>query len=129
MSDDSKSEVTIDYSKLRMNAYYYSFSHTGPYHIDRILSAVACAGKEFHNTDMWNEECDPYYGHTGDNPVEWIQNAANDCAKVFNTAYAEGRKSMEKEFNELLEIANQLQEYQWDVWKKFDKWKKARGIA
>lgn len=53
MTDDKgASEGAID---LRMNAYYYSFSKTGCYGVDRILSAVACAGKAFHNTDCWTE--------------------------------------------------------------------------
>jgi hypothetical protein len=66
---------------LRMDAYYYEFNPTGIPEIDRILSAVACAGKAFHNTDCWYEESTPYPGHEGRNPVEWIQNAANDAAK------------------------------------------------
>ena len=70
-------------SEMRMNAYYYSFDETGVPSIDRILSAVACAGKAFHHTDSWSEEA--YDGeapepHSGKTPVEWIQNAANDAA-------------------------------------------------
>ena len=69
---------------MRMNAYYFSFDRTGDEDIDRILSAVACAGKAFHHTDSWNEEA--YDGsapepHRGRTPVEWIQNAANDAAR------------------------------------------------
>ena len=67
--------------ELRMNAYYYSFDKTGVTEIDRILSAVACAGKAFHHTSQWNEEAFPYPGHEGENPVNWIKNAANDAAQ------------------------------------------------
>lgn len=46
-------------------------------------------------------------------------------------AYEEGRKSMEKEFKELLDLANQAGNFNQDMmqWKiKFEDWKKARGI-
>lgn len=66
--------------KLRMDAYYYGFESTGDPDIDRILSAVACAGKAFHHTNQWLDNCGPCYGHKGESPVDWIQNAANDAA-------------------------------------------------
>ena len=44
--------------KLRMDAYYYSFEETGCIEVDRVLSAVATAGKAYHNTDQWNETDD-----------------------------------------------------------------------
>lgn len=68
-------------SDMRMNAYYYSFQETGVPEIDKILSAVACAGKAFHHTDGWNDES--YYipePHSGKTPIDWIQNAANEAA-------------------------------------------------
>jgi hypothetical protein len=68
---------------LRMSAYHYNFEETGVPSIDRILSAVACAGKAYHHTECWNDETTPYAGHVGTTPVEWIQNAANDAAKVY----------------------------------------------
>lgn len=46
-------------------------------------------------------------------------------------AYEEGRKSMEKELKELLDLANQAGNFNQDMmqWKiKFEDWKKARGI-
>lgn len=46
-------------------------------------------------------------------------------------SYAEGRKSMEKEFKELLDLANQAGNFNQDMmqWKiKFEDWKKAQGI-
>jgi hypothetical protein len=68
--------------ELRMRAYYYGFDKTGVPEIDRILSAVACAGKAFHDTDGWNDDCGyTPSGHTGQTPVEWIQNAANVAAR------------------------------------------------
>lgn len=69
-------------SELRMAAYYYSFQETGVPEIDLILSAVACAGKAYHHTDGWNDGCsyipEP---HSGETPIDWIQNAANEAAK------------------------------------------------
>ena len=67
---------------IRMNAYYYGFEKTGNEDIDKILSAVACAGKAFHHTESWNDDCQPYTGCEGKGPAEWIQNAANNAAKT-----------------------------------------------
>jgi len=64
---------------MRMDAYYYGFEPTGDEAVDRILSAVACAGKAFHATDQWHDESE-WEGHEGTTPVEWIQNAANAAA-------------------------------------------------
>lgn len=74
MSDDK-----IVMTERRMNAYYYSFDSVGCDPVDKILSAVACAGKAFHHTSDWYEECD-WLGHAGTTPVDWIQNAANEAA-------------------------------------------------
>lgn len=60
-------------SKFR--AYYYEFDATGAPEIDKILEAVARAGKAYHNTCDWN---DPDFD--GKTPVEKIQNAANEAA-------------------------------------------------
>lgn len=66
---------------MRLNAYYYGFEPTGDEMIDRILSAVACAGKAYHNTESWDEDTPPYEDFfKGSNPIEWIQNAANEAA-------------------------------------------------
>lgn len=58
-----------------------------------------------------------------------------DTLKVFNSVFecgkSEGRKSMEKEFKELLDLANQAGNFNQDMmqWKiKFEDWKKAQGI-
>ena len=80
---------------MRLRAYYYGFAPTGVEEIDRILSAVACAGKAFHHTEGWNDEVyDQVDSDTrvpapyepvlrGWTPAEWIQNAANDAAEAW----------------------------------------------
>ena len=70
---------------LRMSAYYYGFDPTGVREIDLILSAIACAGKAYHHTECWNDECE-WAPHTGKSPVEWIQNAANSAATAMLAA-------------------------------------------
>jgi chromosome segregation ATPase len=71
-------------SDLRMDAYYYGFASTGAELIDRILSAVACAGKAYHYTESWDEDTPPYEDcFKGKCPVDWMQNAANDAAELF----------------------------------------------
>lgn len=60
--------------KLRMDAYYYFFDETGCIEIDRVLSAVATAGKSYHHTQDWND--DEY----GNSPVYDIQVAAETAA-------------------------------------------------
>ena len=79
--------------KRRMDAYYYCFCETGIDCIDKILSAIACAGKSYHDTDMWLEESwennDAWdtEGHSGKSCIEMIQNAANEAAKELNTRH------------------------------------------
>ncbi len=67
---------------MRMDGYYYGFASTGVQEIDAILSAVACAGKAYHHTEDWNNQCDNYEPDhfAGSTPVEWIQDAANRAA-------------------------------------------------
>lgn len=77
-----KSEKTAA-PQLRMDAYYYSFEPTGVPEIDRILSAVACAGKAYHHTNDWDEKTTPRPGHVGETPIDWIQNAAKDAAEAW----------------------------------------------
>lgn len=69
-----------DSKDWRLDAYYYSFSRTGNDAIDRILSAVACAGKGYHHTDGWSEEAPQREHLRGATYVEQIQNAAIDAA-------------------------------------------------
>ena len=68
---------------MRLDAYYYGFDPTGNELIDRILSAVACAGKAYHHTEDWHETVDvPYEDFLrGECPQDWIQNAANDAMR------------------------------------------------
>lgn len=67
-------------TERRMDAYYYSFDSTGCDPVDKILSAVACAGKAYHHTDDWYEHASPQDDHTGGTPIDWIQNAAVEAA-------------------------------------------------
>ena len=78
-----RTAVSEDSSKWRMNAYYFGFTPTGIPAIDRILSAVACAGKGCHHTEDWGEFGGGYDHLRGENYVEMIQNAADDAASLF----------------------------------------------
>jgi hypothetical protein len=64
--------------ELRMKAYYYSFYKTGQIKIDKILSAIAIAGKVYHHTESWGDE-----GSNGGNGslIDLIQDSANEAAK------------------------------------------------
>lgn len=74
---------------MRMSAYYYSFTPTAVEIVNRILSAVACAGKSYHNTVDWTDEAPPYEDFMrGECPVDWIQNAAQDAADTIATLEA-----------------------------------------
>ena len=61
-----------------VHAYYYAFELTGVEPIDRILTAIARAGKGLHSTEGWN---DPYYGEP--TYIERIQEAADAAADAF----------------------------------------------
>ena len=70
----------IEGRNFPLEAYYYSFDPTGNDAIDRILMAVAWAGKAYHHTDMWNDDSD--FGSNGEpTPVDMIQAAANEAAQ------------------------------------------------
>lgn len=72
--------------ELRMNAYYYSFRRTGVIEIDRILSAVASAGKGYHHTESW-----AYVGSDGEpSYIDLIQGAADKAAKAWLQSKGEG---------------------------------------
>lgn len=71
-----------------------------------------------------------------DTDVDWgIETCVE--AHLMNVAYAEGRKAMEKDFQELLELAKDMREFITDecldsrkvVAGDFDAWKKARGLV
>lgn len=84
----------IKTAPMRMNAYYYSFRPTGVEAIDRILSAVACAGKAHHYTEDWGDETRPYEPFLrGECPVAWIQNAAEDAAATFLNSGSRGERT------------------------------------
>lgn len=70
-------------TELRMRAYYYGFEATGDREIDKILSAVARAGKAFHHTESWSDETyDPVTKeYTGPSHVDLIQHAADKAAE------------------------------------------------
>lgn len=66
----------------RMDAYYYGFDRTGVPEIDRILSAVAWAGKAYHHTDQWSDVKGEPYGPRlpGMSLTDVIQQAAQVAA-------------------------------------------------
>lgn len=98
--------MTTPKPELRMVAYYYSFGPTGVQEIDLILSAVACAGKASHHTNAWQDDTDPYPGHTGGSPIEWIQNAGRAAADALTRARSREeqagreRDAMERQIDE-----------------------------
>lgn len=67
----------------RLNAYYFGFESTGSPAIDAILSAVAYAGKGYHNTESWGDES--RWGE-GRSYVDVIQAAANEAANRVDAA-------------------------------------------
>lgn len=69
----------------RMDAYYYSLVRTGVPAVDRILSALAWAGRGAHHTEAWVEELDYEYGPVplGQTFIDVIQAAANEAANDF----------------------------------------------
>lgn len=77
----TREEAEVSEIKMRLDAYYYGFEPTGQDAIDKILSAVACAGKAFHHTESWTDEAIAPNYHTGANPAEWIQSAAVKAAE------------------------------------------------
>jgi hypothetical protein len=66
----------------RMDAYYYSFERTGVGIIDRILSAVAIAGKGSHHTESWTDDDLAKYYDDGLTHIQRIQKAADDAAFI-----------------------------------------------
>lgn len=100
-------------TKMRMNAYYFAFEPTGVELIDRILSAVACAGKAYHHTDGWTDDTEPYEPFfRGTCPADWIYYAAADAAAGLaqlqsKLAEAEARN---KELSDQLNAMTQLED-------------------
>lgn len=81
-----------DIVERRMDAYYYSFVPTGVAAVDKVLGAVACAGKAYHHTDDWCVDTPAYDDHTGPTPVDWIQNAAFEVAAEITALRAENER-------------------------------------
>ena len=101
--------------ELRMNAYYYEFDRTGVREIDMILSAVARAGKCFHSTQYWSDNDPPVQlsPFAGDCPIEWIQNAANDAARLMAAskemlALLERAEDMTSQANGIAHVSKRL---------------------
>lgn len=66
---------------LRMHAYYFGFTPTGVELVDRVLSAVAHAGKGYHHTEDWlSNDIDDWDCFRGGSYAGWIQCAASDAA-------------------------------------------------
>ena len=84
----------------RMDAYYYSFERTGVDVIDKILSAVACAGKSRHHTQDWGDPDSDLEGwypyHEGPCEEAWIQNAAFRGAKTIESLQKENAELRER---------------------------------
>lgn len=74
-----------------LQAYYYGFDRTGVKVIDSILSAVAMAGKGYHNTDCWSDVCD----FLGFSYTELIQEMANRAAKERDDLRAQNAELLE----------------------------------
>lgn len=72
----------VDDWGCRMEAYFYGFDHTGCHQVDRVLSAVAIAGKMFHYTDGWSEPGS--HSATGQSCIDVIQEEAINAARAFN---------------------------------------------
>ena len=78
MTNNNQDEIR---EARRMHAYYFAFAKTNVDSIDKLLGAVASAGKAQHHTDCWNQRTEfNYDDHTGNTPVLWIQNAAYEAA-------------------------------------------------
>lgn len=91
-------------TELHMRAYYWTFEPTGEICADRILSAVASAGKAAHNTSEWaNENDGRYYGQEGARPWEWIENAAKATAQEVRELRAIIRRYEENDENDRMD--------------------------
>jgi len=97
-----------------MDSYYYSFEPTGNEAIDRILCAVAAAGRGYQSTLYWS---DP--DASGKSYVDRIQDAAN-AAAVETGKPAAGTWAWACETRELCFFADRLSrrfgEHEWLAW-------------
>lgn len=65
----------------RLDAYYFGFRATGVQEIDRILAAIARAGKAYHSTESWDEG--DWDDPDGPSFIDTIQSAANSAAAQY----------------------------------------------
>lgn len=54
MTDDLVGRQTV-HVRDNLDAYYYGFDPTGNADVDRILGAIAYAGKAYHHTEDWDD--------------------------------------------------------------------------
>lgn len=66
----------------RLDSYFFSFEATGVEPIDRILAAIARAGKAYHSTESWDESAD-FRSEDGPSHIDLIQSAANSAADAY----------------------------------------------
>ncbi|MEN2749366.1 hypothetical protein [Sphingomonas sp. T9W2] len=89
MTDDLVGRQTV-HVRDNLDAYYYGFEPTGNADVDRILGAVAWAGKSYHHTEDWDETA-----ITGVSCVDNIQNAAALAAARIEALEAENERLRE----------------------------------
>ena len=85
MSEFYAPDVGFDPEEPRLDSYWFSLVPTGVIEIDRILSAVARAGKFAHSTEHWGGQYGDYPEGTVV-PIDFIQEAANRAAADFEKA-------------------------------------------
>lgn len=83
LTEQAKAAVMV---RENLSAYYFSFETTGNTEIDRILGAVAWAGKAYHHTEDWDND------DLGLSCVDNIQNAANLAAATLETLTQENAR-------------------------------------
>ena len=108
---------------FRMNAYYFGFNYTGMAPIDKILSAVASAGKAYLSTSDWNDE-NQNYGHSGETPVDWIQNAADEAMVAVKALIADHdaeKKALEDELVRVRERFGKVLVAIDDAWANYER--------
>jgi len=77
---DAHGQLLLSNGELRMDAYYYGFRPTGVVEIDRILAAVARAGKAYHHTENWQNPIKGWDTDDGPSYADLIQFMAIEAA-------------------------------------------------
>jgi len=103
----------------RMRAYWYGFDETGENYIDDVLSAVAVAGKRFHNTEEWGGS-----GWEADEGVDSCEQSIQKTANAAAKDVADLRRQLEGAKAELLQQAENYREMD-----KRDRWMRSAGHA